>query len=118
MSTNAPQKRFPFRVPEDYFDQSADEMTAAFLEVQGEKSFFVTPFKWLVAASVLVLVGAGIWLFSSIPAESSDCVTFACLLEQTDTRVLEDEIDEMLWDDSWGAVSVGWTEEDIQDITF
>lgn len=118
MSTNAPKKRFPFRVPEDYFAQSADEMTIAFLNDQGDKSVFVTPFKWLVAASVLVLVGVGSWLFSSIPAESSDCVTFACLLEQTDTRDLEDEIDAMLWDDSWGAVTVGWTEAEESDITF
>lgn len=118
MSMNAPKKRFPFRVPEDYFAQSADEMTATFLKDRGGMSVFVAPLKWLVAASVLVLVGVGSWVFSSIPAESSDCVTFACLLEQTDTRVLEDEIDAMLWDDSWGAVSVGWTEADEPDITF
>jgi hypothetical protein len=45
-------------------------------------------------------------------------VTFACLLEQTETRELEEELDDLLLDDSWGGYSGDWVDISTDDIIF
>lgn len=115
MSTNPKQKRFPFQVPEGYFGRSADDMTAAFL---ADRRTDVPRRRWLAVASVFVFVAGGAWFYQLSSSESEDCVTFACLLEQTETRELEEELDDLLLDDSWGGYSGDWVDISTDDIIF
>lgn len=113
MSTNPNHKRFPFRVPEGYFGQSADDMTAAFMADRP------AGFSWQAVASVLMLISVGAWLLFAPASEGeSDCVTFACLLEQTETHELEQELNDLLLEDSWGSFSEDWVDLPADDILF
>lgn len=115
MSSNPKHQRFPFKVPERYFGQAADDMTIAFL---ADPRADAPRRRWLAVASVLAFVAGGTLLYQLSSTESNDCVTFACLLEQTETRELEEELNDLLLDDSWGGYSGDWVDISTDDITF
>lgn len=119
MSKNAPHKRFPFQVPADEFSRAADEMTAAFLDERGKVVRHAFAIRAWAAASAAAIVGLGAWWLSLPSSGPEDCVTFACLLEQTETHVLEAELEDLLLNDPWGSsLSSDWGEADPIDITF
>jgi hypothetical protein len=89
------KKSFPFQPPEGYFEALTERTIRQTQEPR------VRPMRgWgrIAAAIVVILSSAAIYLQSWLSPEP--CISFACLLEKTETLDLENESHEWLEDDS------------------
>ena len=105
-------KRFPFRVPEGYHASAADAMTDAFMAettvgIRKSRSY------QMAAAAIftgLLIASAG-WLYLESTSHPA-CVTFACLLEETETELLESEYEQLMEEAAWDLELAPWSSSD------
>lgn len=90
------KKSFPFQPPEGYFEALTERTIR---QIQAPRVRAMKSWGRIAAALVVILSAAAIYLQTSPPPEP--CISFACLLEETETLDLEIESHEWFDDGDW-----------------
>lgn len=90
------KKSFPFQPPEGYFEALTERTIR---QVQEPR---VRPLKTLgrIAAAIAVILSAAVIYLQTLP-QPEPCISFACLLDETETLELESESREWLEEGDW-----------------